>query len=104
MSYSFDFTVADKASAKQQVRAELDEVVRMQPAHSQDRDAALAAAHTFIDMLVDDEAKDIRVNVHGSVGWNHNPDDPYGANNPPLMHASVGVSAWHVPKAVSEPA
>lgn len=103
MSYSFDFAVATKAAAKERVATELAEVVRIQPAHGQDRDAALAAAHAFIDLLSDDDSKDIRVNVHGSVMWNHNPDDPYGANNPPLTHASVSASAWHVPKAASEP-
>ncbi|MFM0405203.1 hypothetical protein [Paraburkholderia dipogonis] len=104
MSYSFDFTVANKAAAKERVVAELDSMIRTQPAHAQDRPAALAAAHALIDLLADDDSKDVRVNVHGSVGWNHDPDDPYGANNPPLTHASVGASAWHVAKAVSEPA
>jgi hypothetical protein len=101
MSFSFDFTAPTKDEAKARATAELDEVVRVQPAHAQDRAAALAAAHAFIDLLADDDSKDVRVNVHGSVGWNHNPDDPYGANNPPLTHASVGASAWHVAKAVS---
>ena len=104
MSYSFDFTVATKAEAKERVAAELDAVVSVQPVHNQDRGAALAAAHAFIDLLADDDSKGVRVNVHGSVMWNHNPDDPYGANKPPLTNTSVGVSAWHVPKAASEPA
>jgi hypothetical protein len=104
MSYSFDFTVATKAGAKARVAAELDEVVRVQPAHAQDRSAALAAAHAYIDLLADDDTKYIRVNVNGSVSWPHDADDPYGQNNPPLSNASVGVTVWHVPKAVSEPA
>lgn len=103
MSYSFEFAVATKAEAKERVAAELAGVVNFQPAHAQDRAAALAAAHAFIDLLADDDTKDIRVNVHGSVGWNHNPDDPYGEKSP-LTHASVGVGAWHVPKAEGAPA
>lgn len=102
MSYSFDFTVATKADAKERVAAELDEVVRFQPVHAQDRTPALAAAHAFIDLLTDDETKDIRVNVHGSVSypWSEDMD----AASVPLSQASIGVSAWHVPKAASEPA
>ena len=104
MSFSFDFTVANKAAAKARAVTELDEIVRVQPAHKHDRAAALAATHAFIDLLADDDTKDIRINVHGSVSWNHNPDDPYGEKSPPLTVASMGVSAYHVPKAVTEPA
>ena len=104
MSYTFDFTVPTKAEAKERVATELDEVIKVQRAHAKDRAAALATAHTFIDLLADDDTKDIRVTVHGSVSWNHNPDDPYGENSPPLTAAGVGVSAWHVPKVVSESA
>ena len=102
MSYSFDFTVATKAEAKERVTTELVTVVSVQPVHAQDRDAALAAAHTFIDMLADDDTKDIRVNVHGSVSypWSEDMD----ASAAPLSQASVGVSAWHVPKAETVPA
>lgn len=104
MSYSFDFTVATKAEAKERVATELDEVIKVQRAHAKDRPAALATAHTFIDLLADDDTKDIRVTVHGSVSWPHDPNDPYGENNPPFSAASVGVTAWYVPKATSEPA
>lgn len=102
MSYSFDFTVATKVDAKERVAAELDEVVRVQPVHAQDRTPALVAAHAFIDLLADDETKDIRVNVHGSVSFPWAAD--MDAATVVLTQASVGVSAWHVPKAASEPA
>ena len=74
----------------------------MQPVHARDRDAALAAAHTLIDLLVDDDSKDIRVNVHGSVSypWTEDMDAAVVA----LTQASVGVSAWNVPKTEGEPA
>ncbi|CAN7648724.1 hypothetical protein [Paraburkholderia terricola] len=102
MSYSFDFAVATKAEAKERVATELAAVVSVQPVHARDRDAALAAANTFIDMLSDDDTKDIRVNVHGSVSYPWSADMDVEAV--PLSQASVGVSAWHVPKAGSVPA
>jgi hypothetical protein len=102
MSYSFDFTVATKAEAKDRVATEFDTIVSVQPVHKRDRNAALAATHTFIDMLADNDTKDIRVNVHGSVSYPWSAD--MDAEAAPLSQASVGVSAWHVPKAASEPA
>lgn len=99
MSYSFDFTVATKEEAKARVASELDAVVSVQPVHAQDRDAALATAVAFIDLLADDDAQDIRVNVHGSVGYQWSLDAD--ASEAPLSQASLGVSAWHVPKAES---
>lgn len=98
MSYSFDFTVSTKEEAKARVASELDQVISTQPVHAKDRDAALATAVAFIDLLNDDDTKDVRVNVHGSVGWTYDPGDPSGESNPPLNNASVGVTAWHVPK------
>jgi hypothetical protein len=97
MSYSFEFSVATKEIAKTRVAAELDTVVAAQPVHVKDRSAALAAAHAFIDLLVDDGTKDIRVSMHGSVGYSWAPDVDAAAV--PLTNASIGISAWHIPKA-----
>lgn len=97
MSYSFEFAASTKGDAKARVAAELDTVVAAQPVHVKDRNAALAAAHAFIDLLVDDDTKDIRVSMHGSVCYSWAPDVDAAAV--PLNNASVGISAWHIPKA-----
>lgn len=105
MSYSFDFTVATKAEAKERVSKEMDEVVRVQQCHARDKVAAVAAAHAFIDILAEEPARDVRVTMHGSVGYQWTATDPYGMlDSTPFSNASLGVSAWHVPKAESVPA
>lgn len=95
MSYSFDFAVGTKDEAKARAASELDNVVNGQPAHAKDRQAALAAASAVIDLLIDDGSMDIRVSMHGSVGWRMNLAD---GDQYPLTQASVGVNAWHIPK------
>lgn len=98
MSYSFDFIEPNVASAKARVRHEMAEVVRMQPPHAKDHDAAIAVADTFIDMLAEDVDMAIRVTMHGALGWKYDADHPYG--NEPHTHftnASIGASAWHEP-------
>jgi len=99
MSYSFDFAVATKEAAKTRVAAELDHIVTQQPAHAKDRAAAQAAANAVIDLLNDDDTMDIRVSMHGSVGWKMNLSD---GDQYPLTQASVGVNAWHIPKPTVE--
>lgn len=99
MSYSFRAVGATKEEVLQKVAKELDQVVDLQPAHAADRGGALAAATAFVGLLVEDESQDIQVDVHGSVSWKHDPEDPYGKNSPPLTHASVGVTAQLVSKA-----
>jgi hypothetical protein len=69
MSYSIGFTVATKAIAKERVIAEMDNVVAQQPVHVKDQASAVAAAHAFIDLLADDDTKDIQVIMHGSAGY-----------------------------------
>lgn len=97
MSYSFDFTAHDAESAKARAITEMDEVVRVQPAHKKDRGAAINAMHAFIDMLVEDHTQDIRVAVHGSVGYRYDVNDP-NCLRTEYNQASIGVSAWHTPK------
>lgn len=99
MSYSFDFTAATKDEAKRRVTEQMDEVVRVQRCHAKDKAAAIAAAHAFVDVLTDDPTHDIRVSMHGSVSYQWSEADPYGASDSTAFNqASVGVSAWHVPK------
>lgn len=95
MSYSFDFAAPTKADAKLRVASELETIAAQQPAHEKDRAAAQAAANAIIDLLADDETMDIRVSMHGSVGWRMALS---GGDQYPLTQASVGVNAWHIPK------
>jgi len=67
VSYSFAARGKDKAEAKAAVAAELDKVVQAQPIHEKDRAAAQANADALVDLLPDDESRDISVSVWGSV-------------------------------------
>jgi hypothetical protein len=70
MSYSFGIKAADKAAAKEAVAAKFDsEVVAHQPVHVRDRAAVLANVGSVIDLLADDDTKDIMVSVNGYVSW-----------------------------------
>lgn len=85
MSYSFSIRVATKTEAKQALAARFDaDVVAHQLVHKRDRDQALAAAGAFIDLLDDDDTKDVVVSMHGSLSW---------ADGERITGASVGVSA-----------
>lgn len=98
MSYSFQVVAADKQAAKEKVAEQLAKVVEGQPVHAADRAQAQAAADAFIDLLPTDPARDIRVDVHGSVGW----DGASGTGAPPtLTSAGVGVAVylWNRPAA-----
>ena len=100
MSYSFQFTVATKAEAKARAAAEMDNVVAQQPHHAKDKAAAVAAANTFIDMLADDDSKDIQVSMHGSISFNWDTQTQQEANVD-LTGASIGVSVYHTVKVVA---
>jgi hypothetical protein len=93
MSYSFSVKGATKAEVKAAVRKYFDEqVVPHQPAHARDRAAAFANADTVIDLLADDESKDIAVSCNGWVSYGAY-EDPAGS---PLYGVSVAASANHV--------
>ena len=67
MSYSFGVTAANKAEAKARVAAEYDKIVAGQSPHAKDRDQAQAAVNAFIDILDDDETKNVSLTVSGSL-------------------------------------
>ncbi len=94
MSYSFGIRAATKALAIAAVAAKLDEVVQSQPCHKADRASAQASAESFINVLKDDDTKDISVSVNGSVSWQNLGDD----ERMQISSASVSVSAYLVPK------
>lgn len=67
MSYSFSLRAGSKALAKAAVAAKLDEAISFQKCHERDRAQALATADAFIDLLPDDESKDVAVSMSGSL-------------------------------------
>lgn len=67
MSYSFNVRAATKGEAKKLVLAELENVLKSQPAHDRDFDSAVVVADLLIELLPDDVAKDVVVSMHGSV-------------------------------------
>jgi hypothetical protein len=97
MSYSFNGRAATKTAAKEFVAAELAKVISSQPIHVRDRDQAQAAANAFIDLVEDDDTKDVSVSVNGSVGWNLSLA-PGAESSHPLTAAAVSVSAYLVAK------
>lgn len=90
MSYSFSIKAPTKIEAKAAVEAAYDAMMASQPIHARDRSAALAAAGSMIDLLVDDPSKHIAVSVNGYVSWR---DILAGDSSNPLIAASVGTSA-----------
>jgi len=96
MSYSFNVKAASKAEAKLKIAAELDKVVASQSVHAKDRDQAQAAAHAFVDVLDDDEAKDVSVSVNGWLSGNWAGNDLAS-----FTGACVGVTASLVAKQTS---
>ena len=67
MIYSFTVRGADKAAALALAKEQMDEVVRQQPVHVADRDAALAAAATMVAVMPDDATKDVVLALNGYV-------------------------------------
>lgn len=90
MSYCFQIRAANKAEAKDKVNAELQKVVELQPIHAVDLAQAQAAAHAFIDLLPDDDNRDVSVRVNGSVSWSGPESQPF------VVGTGVGVSAAFV--------
>ncbi|CAM2143757.1 conserved protein of unknown function [Pararobbsia alpina] len=100
MSFSFQFTEATKEDAKARVAKEMGQVVDVQKCHAKDRDAVIAVAGAYIDMLADVEDKAIYVNVHGSVSYTWSAENAEGADpDTTFTSASVGVTAYHTHKA-----
>ncbi|WP_321896013.1 hypothetical protein [Paraburkholderia heleia] len=103
MSYAINFTAANKAEAKQRVVDEMATIVANQPCHAKDKDAAIGTAHTFIDMLADDDAMDVRVDMYGSVGYQWTDGDPHGQSpDARFTAAGVNVSAYHITRVADQ--
>lgn len=91
MSYSFGIKAANKAAAKEAVAAKFDEIVGQQPIHARDRAAVLANANASIDLLADDDTKDIAVSCSGYVSWNGSGD--FSPETAAIGTASIGCTA-----------
>lgn len=94
MSYSFTVRKPTKAEAKAEVAAQFSEVVNSQPIHERERAAALALADTFVDLLADDETKDVTVHVSGSLSWQGSLEGMQ-IEAVPLTSANLNVNAYH---------
>lgn len=101
MSYSFSLRAATKAEAKEKIAVQMATIVEQQPVHAKDVDQAKATANAFVDMLQDDESRDVMVHMNGSVGWTGD----LGTESCLISSAGVGVSASlttkEAPKAAS---
>ena len=70
MSYSFNVRARNKDEALKQAGAEFAKVQRSQPIHAADREAALAAAKGVVRLIKHDPARDVSLNVSGSISQN----------------------------------
>lgn len=89
MSYSFNFKAANKEAAKEAAAQHFDEkVVAGQPIHLRDRATILANVNAVIDLLVDNDSKDVSVSMNGHVSWINQPPE-----EPQFIAASISASA-----------
>ena len=86
MSYSFTVKVSRKADVEQAVREEFSKVIAQQPIHEKDQEQAVAAANSMVNVLADDDTKDVRVSVNGYLSW-----QDHGEKR--IMSASVSTTA-----------
>lgn len=93
MSYWFNVRAASKAAAKDAVSAKFDEVVVAQPIHVRDKAAALASAASVIDLLADNDPREISVSVSGSLQWL---EVLRSDSSNPLQGASVSAFASYI--------
>lgn len=95
MSYSFAITGTSKADAVAKVAAEFDQVVANQPTHTADKEAAVTAAKSFINLLQEPrDGEHITVNMYGSLGWQQSDKPPTA-----FLSGNVSVSASIAKKA-----
>lgn len=96
MSYSFSIKVETKALAKQAVASKFDEITASQPIHALDRIAVLLNASTVIDLLADDDSKDIAVTCNGFLSTRGDSADLDAVK---VGTAAVSCQASHVTRA-----
>ncbi len=98
MSYSIGVRAATKSLALTALAAKFDEtVVAHQAVHEKDRSAALAAAEGMVNVLPEDESKDVSISINGYLSWSGLPAD----GNYNFTAASVTAQASLVDKAAA---
>lgn len=95
MSYSISANGASKAEVKKALSAQLAEVAGRDVAHAADINQAEAAANSFIDVLPEDESKDIAVSVSGNISWSGQLCEHT------ITGSGVNIYAGFVPKAAA---
>jgi hypothetical protein len=91
MSYSFGVKARNKATAKYAVANKLAEIVTQQNVHARDMAAIQDNANAVIDLLADDDTKDVAVSCNGYVSWSGSPEQ----SSAPLTSVNVSCSASH---------
>lgn len=70
MSYSYSIKAESKKAAVEAVVAKVEELVASQPIHIRDKVAILSNADAVIELLEDDETKDVVVSFNGYISVN----------------------------------
>lgn len=70
MSYSESFKASNKGGAIEVMKQKVDHIVAQQPIHAHDRDAIVSNSMAAINLLGDDDTKDVFVSFNGYVGSN----------------------------------
>lgn len=89
MSYSFQVKGATKALALAAAALAMADVVKCQPIHASDERPALAAAETFVNILPDDESKDVAISMNGYLSWQGEHTDPQFVGAAVTVNASL---------------
>jgi hypothetical protein len=97
MSYSFNIKAATKEAAKLAVLDKFEEITAQQPMHARDRRAVLVNAGAVIDLLADDDTKDISVSCNGYLSWNGSGE--FTAETAPVGTVSISCTANHATRA-----
>lgn len=98
MSYSINVTAPTKEAAIEAVRERFAHIVSgvtppAQPNHAHDQEAVIAATTAFVNLLPDDDTRDVRIGVGGGLGWKNGED-----GKPFFESASIGVAVGYVPR------
>lgn len=67
MSYSFQIRAKTKNDAIEAIAKKLDEIAAAQHCHERDKQEAIVTARMFVNLLPDNEAKEVAVTMSGSL-------------------------------------
>lgn len=69
MSFSFSVVAASKGEAKANVAEQMATVIAAQSIHAKDEAHVKATVESSLDLIADDETRDVSVYVVGSLSW-----------------------------------